>query len=64
MQAEPVTGQPQADPDDPGTVGRALVTELATQTVVLWRIRQALLLLALVGTVLAVLGAVALARFW
>jgi phage host-nuclease inhibitor protein Gam len=52
------------DPDEPGTVGRALVTELRTQTVVLWRIRRALLVLAGACAVLALVGVVALARFW
>ena len=54
----------ETDPDDPGTVGRALVTEVRAQTVVLWRIRRALWVLAAAGAALAALGCVTLARWW
>jgi hypothetical protein len=39
----------QADPDDPATVGRALVTEIRTQSVLLLQVRRALVVLAVVG---------------
>lgn len=52
----------EPDPDDPGSVGRAVVHELHLMNAVLWRIRQALLVLAVVGTA-GLLTAVALVAF-
>ena len=49
------------DPDDPGTIGNALVTELATANVVLYKILLAARLLAWSAAAGVVLAAAAVA---
>lgn len=49
------------DPDDPGTIGNALVTELATANVVLYKLLIAARLLAVSAAGGLVLAAVAVA---